>query len=215
MEYSELYKKYLALLEENKLLKLEINKMAATSGISELEEPVEPIQRTLFNKDKLEKIDFQTNKYLSEDILHGKKAVSKKSSKEEKIVLFMSLFKGRNDVYAKRWENKKGQSGYSPVCSNEWVTGLCLKPKIKCSKCKHKLYSPLNEHVIEQHLLGEIVIGIYPLSVEENCNFLAIDFDKEGWRKDISVVRKICTKFDIPVAVERSMSGNGGHLWFF
>lgn len=47
--------------------------------------------------------------------------ISNTSDSSEKISLFISLFKGRDDVYAKRWENrKKGTSGYSPVCLNEW-----------------------------------------------------------------------------------------------
>ncbi|MBU3953426.1 MAG: DEAD/DEAH box helicase family protein, partial [Proteobacteria bacterium] len=143
------------------------------------------------------------------------KSVNHYSVKEDKIALFMSLFKGRSDVYAKRWQNKKGQSGYSPVCLNEWIPSVCKKPRIKCSKCNKKLYSALNEAMIEKHLQGEIVIGIYPMRLDETCCFLAIDFDNEGWEKDISVIREICTQIGIPVAVERSRSGNGGHVWFF
>jgi hypothetical protein len=76
----------------------------------------------------------------------------------------MSLFKGRNDVYAKRWENKsKGSSGYSPVCLNLWQPGVCGKPKISCSKCKHKSYAAMDEGVVENHLRGNIVAGIYPM----------------------------------------------------
>ena len=58
---------------------------------------------------------------------------------------------GRDDVYAKRWENQsKGISGYSPVCLNQWQKGMCGKPKIPCSKCKHKSYDALDEDVIER-----------------------------------------------------------------
>ena len=215
MKYDELYKKYLTLLEENKLLKSKINEMEVKVSSPEPEESINPLQKVLFNEPEIKKIDFQTEDNLFGNISSVEEVVCKNSSKEDKILLFMSLFKGRSDVYAKRWQNKKGQSGYSPVCFNEWVPGVCNKPKIKCSKCNQKSYSPLNQDVIEQHLLGEIVIGIYPLSVGETCNFLVIDFDKEGWEKDISVVRETCTQFGIPVAVERSRSGNGGHVWFF
>jgi hypothetical protein len=73
----------------------------------------------------------------------------------------MSLFKGRDDVYAKRWENKnKGKFGYSPVCLNLWQAGVCKKPKISCSKCKNKDYAVLDEDVIENHLRGNIVVGV-------------------------------------------------------
>ncbi len=92
---------------------------------------------------------------------------------------------------------------------------LCGKPKTPCSKCKNSSYAPLNERVIEDHLRGIIVAGVYPMMQDETCFFLAIDFDKEGWQKDISIVRDACKEFNIPVAVERSRSGNGGHAWFF
>ncbi len=136
-------------------------------------------------------------------------------SPHEKIRLFMSLFGGRNDVYAKRWENRKGGSGYAPVCLNEWKQGLCTKPAIKCSECHNKSYAVLNDKVIDDHLRGNIVIGIYPMLKDETCNFLAIDFDDEGWQKDISTLRNLCGEFDIPIAFERSRSGNGSHAWFF
>ena len=128
----------------------------------------------------------------------------------------MSFFKGRNDVYAIRWENKrKALSGYSPFCLNQWQAGLCGKPKISCSKCANKLYAPLDKHVIDDHLRGKIVAGIYPMLQDETCYFLAIDFDDSDWQKDVSILREVCVDFDIPVAVERSRSGNGGHMWFF
>ena len=77
------------------------------------------------------------------------------------------------------------------------------------------VYAALDEHVIENHLRGSIVAGVYPMLPDETCHFLAMDFDETGWKDDISTVQKICAEFAIPVAVERSRSGNGGHLWFF
>ena len=39
--------------------------------------------------------------------------VTQQSSSKDKVSLFRSLFKGREDVYPKRWENSKtGKSGY-------------------------------------------------------------------------------------------------------
>ena len=133
----------------------------------------------------------------------------------EKIRLFMSLFKGREDVYAKRWESGKGRSGYSPVCLNEWKPGLCGKPGVKCAICEHRLYAPLNEKVIEDHLRGNLVAGIYPLRQDEKCLFLAMDFDKDGWRQDVATLREVCIAFAAPLAIERSRSGDGAHAWFF
>jgi superfamily II DNA or RNA helicase len=142
--------------------------------------------------------------------------VTNHSDIQLKIKLFMSLFRGREDVYATRCENKKSASyGYSPVCLNQWQSGLCGKPKTPCSKCKNSSYATLNEEVIEDHLRGNIVAGVYPMMPDETCYFLAIDFDKEGWQKDISIVRDVCNEFNVPVAIERSRSGNGGHAWFF
>lgn len=134
---------------------------------------------------------------------------------EEKIALFRSLFRGREDVYAKRWQNKAGKSGYSPHCANEWKYGICQKPRIKCSVCQNKNYMPLSDAIVEAHLRGEIVAGIYPLTEDEKCYFLAIDFDEADWEKDIATLRNICQEMDIPIAVERSRSGKGAHIWIF
>lgn len=61
---------------------------------------------------------------------------------QEKIALFRRLFAGRPDVFALRWENRKdGRSGYAPACHNEWVVGVCGKPKIKCARALIKRLS--------------------------------------------------------------------------
>ena len=137
------------------------------------------------------------------------------SSSADKINLYMSLFSGRVDVYAKQWENKKGNIGYSPVCLNEWKPLICNKPNIKCSECENRSYGKLDFNVINNHLRGNIVVGIYPLLQDETCRFLAIDFDDDNWQSDIEAVREICKDNAIPAYVERSRSGNGGHLWIF
>jgi superfamily II DNA or RNA helicase len=133
----------------------------------------------------------------------------------EKIRLFMSLFKGREDVYAKRWQNREGRAGYAPVCRNEWKSGLCRKPAVKCFDCRHQAYDALDEKVIEAHLRGSIVAGLYPLRQDEMCHLLAIDFDDEGWQRDCATLREVCVAFGVPMALERSRSGNGAHTWFF
>ncbi|MBA1336078.1 MAG: putative helicase [Firmicutes bacterium] len=98
---------------------------------------------------------------------------------------------------------------------NEWARGICNKPKIKCSECNNKNYAALDFAAIDKHLRGKDVFGIYPMLLDETCYLLAIDFDDEGWEKDISVLRDICAEKNIPFAVERSRSGNGAHVWFF
>lgn len=140
---------------------------------------------------------------------------NKNSSPEEKVKLFQSLFKGRKEVYAQRWENQKGKSGYSPVCLNEWKPGVCAKPKIKCSACPSQNFQPLDEKAMEAHLRGKRTAGIYPLLPDDSCHFLAIDFDKADWQKDVLAIVGNCKNHNIPIAIERSRSGNGAHLWFF
>jgi len=97
----------------------------------------------------------------------------------EKIALFRSLFRGRTDVFPKRWENtKKGTAGYSPACANEWVHGICEKPRVKCGDCPNQAFLPVTDQVILEHLQGRYVAGVYPLLKDETCWFLAVDFDK-------------------------------------
>ncbi len=103
--------------------------------------------------------------------------INHQSPVEEKISLFKGLFHGREDVYPKRWESKNNNSGYTPVCSNEWNPAYCDKPRIKCNKCQNRQHVPLSDNVIYDHLSGKQTIGVYPLLPEDLCWFLAVDFD--------------------------------------
>ena len=142
--------------------------------------------------------------------------IKKNISNEEKVKIFMEVFKGRTDLYAKRWiSNKTGKSGYSPVCKNEFNKYKCDKSRTKCNECVNRELVPLTEDIILKHLKGEITIGIYPLLLGDLCNFLAIDFDKKTYEKDVIAFWNICDKFNIPIYVERSRSGNGAHVWIF
>ncbi len=120
--------------------------------------------------------------------------VTNQSPSEEKIKLFRSLFRGREDIYAKRWHSEKsGKSGYQPVCLNEWNTWLCDKRRTKCSECKNRKFAPLDDGAIYKHLQGKSpngtdVVGIYPLTEDEHCYFLAMDFDGNSWEDDIVAV---------------------------
>jgi hypothetical protein len=125
-------------------------------------------------------------------------------------------FAGRTDVFPKRWENmKQGRSGYSPACGNEWVRGICEKPKVKCGECPNQAFIPLGERVIADHLGGRITAGIYPLLADDTCWFVAADFDDESWQDDVSAVVEVARAFRLSPAVERSRSGKGAHVWFF
>lgn len=140
----------------------------------------------------------------------------KNISSEEKVKIFMEIFKGRTDLYAKRWtSNKTGKSGYSPVCKNEFSAYKCDKLRIKCNECPYRELLPLTEDVVLKHLKGDITIGIYPLLPGDLCNFLAIDFDKKTYEKDVIAFWNTCDDLGIPIYVEKSRSGEGAHVWIF
>jgi hypothetical protein len=142
--------------------------------------------------------------------------VTKESPSEDKIRLFRSLFRGRDDVYPKYWQSKKtDKKGYSPVCKNEWKTGLCNKPKVKCSVCPNRDLDTVTDKVIRDHLEGKITIGVYPLLQDETCYFLAVDFDKKSWMEDAQTFLETCRLLHVPAALERSRSGKGCHVWVF
>ncbi len=154
-------------------------------------------------------------------VLH-QAGVNQHSPAEAKIALFRSLFHGREDVYPRRFESRKtGRAGYSPVCGNEWVQGICEKPRIKCSECPHQRFLPVTDDVIRWHLQGhddhsrDFVIGVYPMLLDETCFFLAADFDKTTWQEDVGALLETCRQMNLPAALERSRSGRGGHIWFF
>ena len=144
------------------------------------------------------------------------------SPRDAKITLFRSLFRGREDVYPRRFVNRKtGKSGYSLACANEWAQGICEKPRIKCGDCSHQRFLPVTDDVIRWHLSGhddagrDFVMGIYPMLRDESCFFLATDFDKAHWQEDARAILETCRRLNLPAALERSRSGNGGHIWLF
>ena len=135
---------------------------------------------------------------------------------EEKIDLFLSLFGARRSVYPKLWINlKKGSKGYSPACGNEWVHGLCEKPRVRCSDCPNQNFPTLDHSAVHSHLTGRHTIGTYAIREDDSCIFLAADFDGDGWMQDIEAYRRAAEQMGISVAIERSRSGNGGHAWIF
>ncbi len=141
--------------------------------------------------------------------------VHNQSPVDAKIALFKLFFRGRSDVYAVRWQNQIGHSGYSPVCKNIWNQKLCGKPKIKCNKCNNRELLPLSDDVLYSHLSGEKIVGLYPLLDNETCFFIAVDFDKEGWQDGARAYCDACRENQVPFLFERSRSGNGAHVWIF
>jgi superfamily II DNA or RNA helicase len=143
-------------------------------------------------------------------------AESAPQSPAEKVVLFCSLFAGRDDVFAKFWQNPKtGRKGYAPACRNEWVRGVCEKPRVKCGECPDQAFISVTDEVVTEHLRGRLVMGVYPMLRDETCRFLAADFDGEGWRDDVAAFVETSRRFGLDPLVERSRSGDGAHVWFF
>ena len=147
--------------------------------------------------------------------------VGQRSSAEEKIALFRSLFRGREDVYPRRFESRKtGRAGYAPACANEWVRGICEKPRIKCAECPNRRFLPVTDDVIRWHLSGRDRTGSRSSLASIRCS----------WTRRASSWPSISTRLagettprvprdvpapEVPAALERSRSGRGGHVWLF
>jgi len=155
----------------------------------------------------------------------GKPTINSQSSEDAKIALFRTLFRGREDVYARRYENvRTGKAGYFPACRRKWERRLSEKLNAGSDDLDQRDFLPLTDEVIRNHLLGrepqsrskrEFTIGVYPLLLDETCWFLAVDFDKGTWLEDVSTFLETCQAYHVPTSLERSRSGKGGHVWIF
>src|ERR1035437_2605824 len=124
---------------------------------------------------------------------------------DEKVDLFLSLFRARESVFPKLWENpSKGKKGYSPACRNEWARGMYGKPQTKCSECPNQAFPPLDAQAGKDHLQGKCTIGTYAIRENDTCTFLAADFDGDGWPQDVSAYKAAARELGIQVEVERS-----------
>ncbi len=131
------------------------------------------------------------------------------------IQLFKSVFKGREDVFAVRWEKEK-KSGYMPEYFYDPYMYRAHKMKGGTfQNYTDKTYLKLTDQEIAKHLNGEQLIGVYPLLKDNTSYFLVADFDEESWVDECKVFLKACDENGISAYLERSRSGNGGHVWIF
>ena len=114
-----------------------------------------------------------------------------------------------------RWE-KGGKSGYSPAGIMDWNAIRNARPADRKKVARQtRSLSLLTDEAIRKHLEGKSTVGIYPLLPDETCWFLAVDFDKSAWRQDAVAFLETCRRYGVPASLERSRSGNGGHVWLF
>lgn len=133
----------------------------------------------------------------------------------DNIPLFRSLFKGRQDVFAIRWE-KGTKSGYMPAYFYDpyrYKTHVLKGGTFQ--NFTEKSYLSLTDEQIAKHLSGKQHIGLYPLLPDNTSWFIAADFDKESWAEECRNFLKVCGDKNIPAYLERSRSGKGGHVWIF
>lgn len=136
----------------------------------------------------------------------SQRPIDARSSPETKIALFRSLFAGRDDVYAVRWENgRNGKAGWSPAVVGGWAN----------ARRPDRAYLPLTDVATEAHLTGQVHVGLYPLLRGDTCRLLACDFDGPTSTLDAVAYLDAARAAGIPVALERSRSGKGMHAWMF
>lgn len=132
--------------------------------------------------------------------------IDRSSPRAAKVSLFRSLFAGRDDVHALRWENTRtGKAGWGPAVRGGWAN----------ARRSDREYLPFDGEVAERHLSGALHAGVYPLLSGDTCRLLACDFDGPGWALDALAYLDAARATGVPAYLERSSSGDGGHVWVF
>jgi superfamily II DNA or RNA helicase len=196
---------------------------AARQELSGLDTRREAILDQIDNLERQRALLIEGSANTLEDL--GEPAVTNHSSENEKILLFRTLFRGREDVYARRYENvRTGKTGYFPASQTKEGRAFGGRINAGSGELNKRDFLPLTDAVIRNHLLGkdpksrspqEFAIGVYPLLLDETCWFLAVDFDKGTWVDDASAFLETCRVYSVPASLERSRSGEGGHVWIF
>lgn len=206
INYDDLLKAYNQLRQEHKILQdqMVILKNKFEQQVKEKKNGYNLEENNIgITKDNLEDDEKKTVNNMVKVSLNTDDTFNKYVPYDRKIELYRSLFRGRDDVYAKRFiHSKTGKPAYAPVKVGPWDS-------------TNKRYAPLDFHAINNHLRGNIIAGIFPICLNDSCYFLAIDLDKKEWQNDAVTLRKVAEKHQMPVNIERSRSGNGAHIWFF
>ncbi|TDC35879.1 DEAD/DEAH box helicase [Kribbella albertanoniae] len=133
------------------------------------------------------------------------------STPQQKLALYLDLFRARNDTYAKRWEDPRtGKKGWMPVAAGGWRKGM--------TRATARLL-PLTPDVVAEHLGArarqDLFIGLYPMLPDNTCWWLAADFDGKSAMLDALAYVKAARTAGVPAALEISQSGAGAHVWIF
>lgn len=133
--------------------------------------------------------------------------VDARSPSETKVAFYAALFGARRDVYAIWWENARtGRSGWVPAVEGGW------RKDRPASAVRHL---PLTPTVLQNHLTGNIRIGLYPMLPGDRTCWLAADFDGQAAMLDALAYIKAARSIGAPAALEVSRSGIGAHVWIF
>lgn len=140
------------------------------------------------------------------------KIIAKDPVKQD-IELYKDLFRGRTDIFANRYYNKKQQKYvYGPVCKWQQSNG---KSTIQVDDKGNRVYERLEDRFLMAHLNGNKFLGVYPILKDDTCYFLALDFDKNEWQAAAKAVARVSKEHGLTASIEKSQSGQGAHVWFF
>ena len=134
---------------------------------------------------------------------------------EDQLNLYLSLFRGRTDVYARRWE-REGKSGYSPAYDFDWNEFLAHKRRGgTMTTFEQKTAIAFTPDIVRKHLVGQYVVGVYPLLENNSSYFITADFDGDKAFDEARSLIAVCKEIGLSAYLERSRSGNGAHVWLF